>query len=283
MDGRPLADSLFAAPDAAATRDGVACLERGPVVEVVLDRPHVLNALNLAMWRRLAALFRELAEREDLRVVVVRGVNGRAFSAGADIAEFMDLRVGREGADGYNASIADALLAIRELPVPTVAMISGPAVGGGCELAAACDLRIASSTARFGIPIGRLGVTLGAVEAASLVSLVGPSQTKRMILTGELLGADEALRIGLVDRVVAEERLEQTTRDAVQAIVDAAPIAVRANKLLVNGLAYGRGSDHASRLDELTTAVYDGDDLREGIRAFLEKRAPRFGPGRDGG
>lgn len=274
-------DRFLSEPQAADTRDGVATYAHDAIAEVVLNRPEVLNALNLAMWRRVAQVFHGFSARPDIRVIVIRGVGGRAFSAGADIAEFNERRTGAGKAREYNAAITDALSAVRQAPQPVVAMIDGLAVGGGCEIAAAADLRIASETSRFGVPIGRLGVTLGAAEASSLAALIGPGWTKRLVMTGELVDANEALRIRLVERVVPQEALAAETRRTVEAVAAAAPVAARVNKRTVNQFVYGSTLESEREVERLTTAVYEGADLREGIAAFLEKRQPRFTGGDD--
>jgi enoyl-CoA hydratase len=266
----------FAEPQAAETRGGVATFTHDAIAEVVLNRPAVLNALDLEMWRRVAEVFGSFAAQPGIRAVILRGAGGRAFSAGADIAEFRERRTGAAKASEYNAAIASVLTAVRDTPQPVVAMIDGLAVGGGCEIAAAADLRIASETSRFGIPVGRVGVTLGIAEASSLAALIGPGWTKRLVMSGELLDAGAALRIGLVEQVVSREALESETRRIAEAIAASAPTAARANKLVVNLLTYGPSPEGERTLQTLTRAVYQGDDLQEGIAAFLEKRSPRF-------
>lgn len=256
--------------------DGIILRVQDDIAEVVLARPHMHNALNLAMWKRLQSVFQTLATRRDLRVVVVRGAGSRAFSAGADISEFHATRVGSRAAGAYNDAITAALEAIRDVPLPVIALIGGLAVGGGCEIATVCDLRIASHTARFGIPIMRLGVTLGTAEAAALVSLVGQAHAKYLLLTGRLIDADEALRIGLVNRVVPAHDLEQVVRSMATQISMGAPLGAAVNKLTINGLVYGPGALDEAHLHQLTCEVYDSSDLVEGIAAFEQKRAPLF-------
>jgi enoyl-CoA hydratase len=265
-----------ASPDPAESHDGIAMLEHSTIAEVVLDRPEVLNALDFAMWRRVAEVFDGIAHQTRTRVVVIRGAGDRAFSSGADIAEFRDRRTGTVNASRYNRTVGDALTAIRDAPQPVVAMIRGLAVGGGCEIAAACDLRIASENSRFGLPIGRLGVTLGPAEARAVTALIGASRVQRLIFTGQLLDATEALRIGLVDQVVPPAALDEETWSLARTIAAIAPTAARANKLVVNMFTFGSSPAQDETLRELTARVYEGNDLKEGIAAFLEKRPPRF-------
>jgi enoyl-CoA hydratase len=263
-------------PEPASIVDGVACRPHDYLTEVVLARPEVHNALNLAMWKRLGVVFHDFARMPDLRVVVVRGAGGRAFSAGADIAEFRARRVGVTAAREYNSAVAATLEAIRDTPQTVVAMVSGPAVGGGCEICTMCDLRLAAHTAKLGIPIKRLGVTLGRVEAAGLVALIGPARAKDLLLTGRLVSAEEALKMGLVDRVFPADQLPQATWSLAREIASGAPRAMVTNKLTINTLVYGPNAGDEQRLEQLTADVYGGSDLLEGITAFLEKRDPEF-------
>lgn len=269
----PIPD-LRAVPDDAV--DGVAVRLRAPIAEVILSRPAVHNAFDLAMWLRIRAVFDELGTDQSLRVIVVRGAGDRAFSAGADISEFPAKRLGADAAGRYNRGIADALRTIRRTPQPVVAMIVGLAVGGGCELATACDLRVASDDARLGIPVARLGVTLGLEETRSLVGLIGPGRAKDLLFTGRLIGAAEALEMGLVDRVVERSGIEEATWRLAEGIAHAAPKAAIANKLAIGMVTYGSDEGDLEELRRLTDDVYAGRDLAEGVEAFLAKRDPTF-------
>ncbi len=267
---------LRATPGGADAVDGIAVRRHGRIAEVILARPAVHNAVNFAMWLRIRQVFEDLGRERGIRAILVRGAGGRAFSAGADIGEFRAMRLGIAAADRYNQRIGDALRAIRGTPQPVVAMLGGLAVGGGCELATACDLRIASDDAQIGIPVARLGVTLGLEEITALVALVGPGRAKDLLLTGRLIDAPEAYRIGLVDRVVPRADLEDTAWSTITRVADAAPTAAIANKLAVNLAAYGANDADTVRLRQLTVEVYSGHDLVEGVEAFLAKRDPRF-------
>jgi enoyl-CoA hydratase len=265
---------LGAVPDDAV--DGVAVRLHGPIAEVILSRPAVHNALDLAMWSRIDRVFKELGADQQIRVIIVCGAGGRAFSSGADISEFRAERLGTEAARNYNRRIAEALRAIRRAPQPVLAMIVGLAVGGGCEIATACDLRIASDDARLGIPIARLGVTLGMEEITGLVGLVGPGRAKDLLFTGRLIGAAEALQIGLVDRVVPRPEIEEAAWHLAEGIARAAPKAAIANKLAVGMVTYGSDDGDLEQLERLTDDVYAGRDLAEGVEAFIAKRDPSF-------
>lgn len=261
---------------AAETADGVSVRRDGPVVDVVLSRPQVKNALDLTAWQRLAAVFRDLADLADHVVIVLSGAGGD-LSVGSDISQFPEHRTGMVRADEYNTAIDDALVTVGDVPHPVIAMISGLAVGGGCELACAADIRVAAADARFGVPIARLGVSIGAVEARTLLRVLMPARLKDLLLTGRMIDADEAYRIGLIDRVVSPEDLISVTRELALTVANGAPLAARANKLTVNAVADGSLERAAGRIRELTEAIYEGADLQEGIRSFTEKRRAEFG------
>jgi enoyl-CoA hydratase len=263
-------------PRANEAQGGVVYRRQGPVAVITLSRPEVLNALGLESWDRLSELFGELGSDTTLRAVVLRGAGERAFSAGADITEFPERRLTAATAFEYNRSIARALDLVMACPAPVVAMVGGLAVGGGCELAAACDVRVCSNDSRFGVPIGRLGVTLGLSETRALVRLIGPGRLKELVFSGRLVGAKEALAIGLVERVVSRQRLPAETRELVSAIVDSSPATMRAAKLVTETWGRPLTPIDVEVLTQATIDAYDGADLKEGVAAFLERRSPCF-------
>ncbi|MGE5467100.1 MAG: enoyl-CoA hydratase/isomerase family protein [Ignavibacteria bacterium] len=240
---------------------------------VTLFNPEKLNAINAAMWLRLAEVFAEIAADERVRCVVVRG-EGRVFAAGGDLEEFRTARDTVERALAYHEAVGQALAAVENCPVPTVAQILGPCVGGGLEIAAACDLRIAGSSARFGAPIAKLGFSMYPGEMAGLLRLAGPAVVKEILLEARLLDAGEAYAKGLVTRVVADADVEHETRETVVRIVSGAPLVARWHKQWVARLLEGRPlTDEEKRA---SFAFLDTEDYKEGLEAFLEKRAPRF-------
>jgi len=251
-------------------------LERsGPVATIVLNRPEALNALTLAMWRDLAHAVQELVTDRSVRVIVLRGAGERAFSAGADIREFPDLRTGGAAAAAYDAAVGAALRAIMDAPQAVIAVIRGIAVGGGLELAAACDLRIATEDARLGLPIARLGVMPGLGECRALLRLLPPGKIVELVLRSELVDAGEAHRLGLVSEVVAVDRLEARVREWVTHLTALSPDTIRATKAVLQ-LATSGDDERDERYRQLLESVYSGEAYREGVRAFLEKRAPNF-------
>jgi len=244
------------------------------VATVTLNRPKVLNALNAAMFRELEEAFAALADNDDVRVVLLRGAGGKAFAAGADIAELA-------GTDAVSGEVLAkrgqrVFRRIETLGKPVIACIEGFALGGGCELAMACTLRLASSAARLGQPEIKLGLIPGYGGTQRLPRLVGQGAALKMLLTGAMVDAAEALRIGLVDEVVAgnsEAKLMERAWELAKLIAAMPPLAVAAAIEAV-----GRGAD--LRLDEalvLEATIFGRlcgtEDKREGTAAFLEKRS----------
>lgn len=243
---------------------------------VTISRPAQHNALNLAGWTRLAEVFTTLADHPALRAVVVRGAGERAFSAGADISEFPDLRLTPADADSYNAAIAAALRAVQVLPVPVIAMVDGLAVGGGCELAAACDIRIASTRSRFGIPIGRLGVTLGLTETRAVAGALGRANLMYLVASGKLIDAAHAASTGFVQQVVQPESLQEEVSSLVENIAASSEVTIRATKVTTALSADPDVTDDHATLRALHEQAYGGADLKEGVAAFLAGRPPQF-------
>lgn len=255
---------------------GQVCWEiEGGVAVVVISNPAARNALTLQMWERIEEVFWELRGEDGLRAVVLRGAGTMAFAAGANIAEFPQNRFGSSQAARYNLRIANALRAVAAIEVPTIAMIRGFAVGGGCELSAACDLRIGSEDARIGIPIGRLGVILGLTESRMLVRHVGVNGLKRILFSGKLFSAGEARQLGLLDEVASSDDLIRRTEELLEAIVASSATTMRAAKVITD-IAATVDDQAADTVAHLMAEAYDGGDFREGVQAFLEKRSPEF-------
>jgi enoyl-CoA hydratase/carnithine racemase len=252
-------------PNFAVSLDGT-----GAVSTVTIDRPDKRNALTVDMWDELAAICAELAALPDLRAVVVTGA-GTSFCAGADISALLaDDRT-------MKASVFAAEEALRRLPVPTVAKISGYCMGGGNQIAVACDLRIADTTAVFGIPPARLSVVYPPNSTKSLVELVGPAAAKRLIFTAAPVDAAEALRIGLVNEVVDPDALDGTVDRLVTSMLPLAPMTQVATKQLVNAIADATPAADIEALHARWYAEWEASaDGVEGPKAFLDKRPPSF-------
>ncbi|MDH3270800.1 MAG: enoyl-CoA hydratase-related protein [Gemmatimonadota bacterium] len=245
-----------------------------PIATVRLDGPERHNVLDAAGWRSLAEAFQRLAERPEVLAIAVRGTGGRAFSAGSDIAAFEDQRSIPDDVRTYSRAIAGALNAIQACPHPTVAIIEGLCVGGGLEIAACCDLRVCGEASRFGAPIGRLGLTMSYDELEPLVRLLGAGPVLELLLSGELIGAERARMVGLVNRVWPDASVVEHGYGLVARIAAGAPLVNRWHKKFVRRLLERRTLTDREREEALL--AFDTEDYREGRRAFMEKRDPKF-------
>jgi enoyl-CoA hydratase len=246
----------------------------GAIATVALNNPDRLNALNRAMWARLGEVMRELSADDVLRCVVVRGAGEKAFAAGADIAEFAGERANTKQAKSYGNLIHETMQAVARSRHPTVAMIRGACVGGGLEIAAVCDLRVCGQSSRFGIPVNKLGLTMGYGELMGLLALVGRAVALEILLEGRVFDADEAYRKGLVNRVVPDGKVEEEAYATARRIADGAPLVNRWHKQFIARLAV-RAQLTEKEWDE-GFACFDTSDYKEGVAAFLEKRKPEF-------
>lgn len=245
----------------------------GAIATVTLSNPGKLNALNVAMWERLSATFAALSLNRDLRCIILRGA-GANFAAGADIAEFPHVRgTVEQGIHYHQQIIAPALQAIAECAHPTIAAIEGACVGGGLEIACACDLRMAASSARFGIPINRLGFPLAPGELRGLLELIGKARTLEILLEGRVFDAAEAKEKGLLHRIVDD--VHGTAQDCAKRIAAGAPLAARLNKKMVRRLLPAAAPLNQEELDAAFSFLAT-HDYREGVQSFLEKRDPVF-------
>lgn len=245
----------------------------GVVATLTLNRPDKRNALNVEMWRGLAMHLRALAADGDVRCIVLQGAGGH-FAAGADMAEFAALRATPDAAEAYGQMMLETLWNLRDQPHPTIARIDGNCLGGGLEIAAMCDLRLAADTARFGIPIQRVGITMPYPELAALVDLLGRPALLELLLEGELHGADWALAHGLVTRLVPAADLPAVLQQLIGRIVAGSPQSHRNHKKFTRR-CLDKTPLSASELRQSYEAV-TSDDYREGIAAFLAKRRPIF-------
>jgi enoyl-CoA hydratase len=247
----------------------------GSCATLTLNRPEKRNAITYDMWCRLPGILENLDQDADVKVVVIRGADEAAFSAGADISEFASLRSTEEGARRYNAATEAAEARLAELAKPSIAMVQGPCIGGGCGLAVACDLRFSDPTARFGITPANLGLVYSLPATKRLVDLVGPARAKYILFSGRHVTAERALEIGLVDELFEPHELAAATTGFAETVASRAQFSVRSTKRMVHLIMAGQTADNEEtrglRLDSFAT-----DDYREGVRAFLEKRAPRF-------
>ncbi|MET7876796.1 enoyl-CoA hydratase/isomerase family protein [Micromonospora profundi] len=237
----------------------------GPVATVVIHNPARRNAMTAAMWRQLPELLDRLEPDPDVRALVLTGAGDAAFCAGADLGDLAELL------DAGDASIAvTAEERLASFAKPTVAAIRGACVGGGAQLAVACDLRIAADDARFGVPPARLGLVYPAPTTRRLARLVGPSAAKHLLFTAELIDAERALRIGLVDEVLPADRLTARVDELTATIAQRSPLSVAAAKEIVDDRA------GPARIAWWHRKVVTTGEAREGVAAVAERRTPRF-------
>lgn len=239
----------------------------GVVGNLIIDNAPRRNALSRAMYEAIPAACAALAAHEAVRVVVVRGAGDEAFSAGSNISEFADGRVGEE-AVAFDRAEHAAHDAVADMTVPTIARVSGPCRGGGVGIALCCDLRITTPDASFAVPPAKLGIAYPPLALARLTAVIGEASARWLLLTASTIDADEAHRIGLVHEVVARDQLDSHLADLTRRMARLAPLSLRAAKVALAG--------DATAAADAAALCYASADYREGIDAFLEKRHPVF-------
>ncbi len=243
----------------------------GQVAHLLIDRVDKRNAFNMAMWEAMPGLLGQATGNEEVRALVIRSAEqGSAFCAGADIKELLANKDDAEWRAANQAAINRVQYELARLPLPTLAFVEGDCVGGGCGIALACDLRLATAKARFGITPAKLGLVYPLHDVKLLTDLVGPGQAKRILFTGGLIDAGEAERIGLI-----EMQADDPT-DMIQALCAASPHSIRETKQFVRRVLDGQPEDDADTL-RIFAEAFTGADFLEGTTAFVEKRKPEFG------
>ena len=250
------------------TTDKLLCDKRGSTGYITFNNPARHNAMSIEMYRALPEVLSTLEDDHEVRVIVLTGAGGKSFISGADISEFGD-----EDEDA-NEDAYESVPRLARARKPTVAMIRGYCIGGGLEIALACDLRIASCESRFAIPAAKLGLGYPASGIKKLITLVGPGVAKDIFFTGRLLSADEALGANLVNRVVADEALEDTVGDYCKRIAANAPLTIDAVKRIIAELEQAEPDE--ALCETLYRRCFESADYKEGWTAFLEKRPPEF-------
>jgi enoyl-CoA hydratase len=244
----------------------------GGVATVIFDRPAARNAMTWRMYEQLGEACARIRSEDGLRLAVFRGAGGKAFVAGTDIAQFIAFRSADDGI-AYEAKMEGYIGGLESLPVPTLAVIEGFAIGGGLAIAAACDLRIATPGARFGVPIARtLGNCLSIANYARLVAALGAPRAKRMLLLAENLSAEEALACGFLSEIVEPSDLDRRVAELSQRLTRHAPVTMRVSKEAIRRILHAGLPDG----DDLVRACYGSDDFRIGVAAFVEKREPQW-------
>lgn len=242
----------------------------GATAHLLIDRADKRNAFDMAMWQSMPGLLEQAVATEGVRLLIVRSAQGGPFCAGADIGELL---VNKEDPDWRTANqqaINRVQHELARLALPTIAYIEGHCLGGGCSIALACDLRVATAKARFGITPAKLGLVYPLHDVKLLTDLIGPGQTKRILYTGALIDAQEALHIGLVEMVA------DTPAEIADAILAASPHSVRETKRFIRRVLDGQTQDDAETL-RIFAGAFTGPDFAEGTAAFVEKREPIFG------
>jgi enoyl-CoA hydratase/carnithine racemase len=244
------------------------------VVRVTLNRAEKHNCVSTGMWRELAALFKGFDADESLRCIVLTGAGGKAFSVGADIAEFPQVRSNAEQARAYGKLAHGAMDAMARCRHPVIAAVQGLCVGGGLELSSACDLRFCTESSRFGVPVKRLGLVVAYAELLPLVRLVGPANAKEILLEGKVFGSARAREMGLVNRVLPDAGFEAAIAEIAASIVEGAPLVARWHKKFVDRLA-DPAPLTAEELDQ-SYHCFDTEDFQIGSEAFRNKTQPVF-------
>ena len=245
--------------------------QQGPVAWVTFNRPQARNAMTFVMYDTLVRICDAVEGDPGIRVLVLQGAGDKAFVAGTDISQFQAFTDPQHALD-YEERMDGVIARLETLSRPTIALVRGYAVGGGASIALACDLRLCTPDARFGVPIARtLGNCLSMNGYARLVDLIGPARTKEVLFTARLVEATDAQAIGLVNEIVAPEALEGRVREVAEQIAGNAPLTIEVSKEAVRRVLLHR---RPPRADDLVLRAYLSEDFREGVSAFLEKRKP---------
>jgi enoyl-CoA hydratase len=247
--------------------------KRGRIAIVTVNRPDKLNALNIPTRREILSAFEQLKTDDEVRVVIITGAGPKSFIAGADINEFAGMTAIKQRDVMKSGRAFDS---VEDFPKPVIAMINGFALGGGCELAISCDIRVASSTAKLGQPEIKLGIIPGGGGTQRLTRLVGEGKAMELILTGDMISADEAKQLGLVNHVFAPEELEAKTLELANKIAELSPIALAMAKASVKNAARMNLREGLDSEIDLFALCFSSEDKEEGVRAFIEKRKAEF-------
>src|SRR5882762_9001359 len=243
---------------------------------ITFNNPEKRNAMSLDMWEGLGLALVELSDDPNVRVVILIGAGDKAFVSGADISQFEKNRHNAEASEEYSKKSAAQRALLADYPKPIIACIRGFCLGGGMQVAMAADIRIASENSQFGIPAAKLGIAYGYDGLRHLVSLVGPSWARLLMFTGMKIDSAEALRIGLVDRVLPDAELWDATMEIARTISGNAPLAIKAAKITIAQVLKDESQRDMAAIKAVGTACMDSEDFREGRTAFMEKRKPQF-------
>src|SRR6185312_10585100 len=243
---------------------------------VTFNNPEKRNAMSLDMWEGLGLALTELRDDEAVRVVVLVGAGDKAFVSGADISQFEKTRHNAAASEEYSKKSEAQRALLANYPKPIIACIRGFCLGGGMQVAMLADIRVAAEDSQFGIPAAKLGIAYGYDGLRNLVSLVGPSWARLIMYTGMRIPSAEALRIGLVDRVLANGELWDATMEIARTISGNAPLAITAAKITIKQVLKDPADRDMAAIKQIGMECMDSEDFREGRRAFMEKRKPQF-------
>jgi len=246
------------------------------VGRIAFDNPDRRNALTFEMWQGLPVVLADFMADPKVRVIVISGHGGQAFSAGADISQFEKQRSTEDAVAVYNAAVAVASDALANAAKPTIAKIEGYCIGGGLGVATCCDLRICNADARFAVPAAKLGLGYRADGLKRLVDIVGPTMAKEIFFTARQFDATEAAAMGLVNRVLANDALDPYVGDYAKRIAGNAPLTIFAAKTVIHELVKPDSERDMALCDKVVDDCFASDDYQEGRKAFMEKRKPDF-------
>ena len=261
---------------ASSTTDLLIVEKRNGVGYLGLNRPEKHNAISYEMWQGIAHVMADFEGDDTVRVVVVAGEGGRAFSAGADISQFEKQRASADTIEEYNVAAGLAHENLTSIPKPTIAKITGYCIGGGLGIALCCDLRLATDDSKFGIPAAKLGLGYGYGGLKPLVGLVGPIRAKEILFTARQFDASEAYDMGLINRVLPKDELDSFVDEYTETIAGNAPLTIKACKQIIAEVCKDPDDRDLELCKRLVDACFASEDYKEGRRAFMEKRKPQF-------
>jgi len=250
--------------------------KKGAVGWIVFNQPAKRNAINSEMWRGIAPAMHQFDADAEVRVVAFRGAGSEAFSAGADISEFQKIRAERQAVSQYDGLLDEVLHAIQDSRKPSLAMIHGFCMGGGLEVALACDLRYCGESAQFAIPAAKLGLAYNIEGHKRLLETVGHARAREIMFLGRRYDAAEALAMGLVHEVVADAGLDAFVKEKLDTLIENAPLAIANSKTIIEEYVKSSAQPDRARMDAAIERCARSADYEEGRRAFMEKRKPRF-------
>jgi enoyl-CoA hydratase/carnithine racemase len=250
--------------------------KRGAVGWIIFNQPAKRNAINGAMWRGIAPAMAQLDADAEVRCVAFRGAGTEAFASGADISEFEEIRAQKSSVAEYDGLLDQVLHSIQDARKPSVAMIYGFCMGGGLEVALACDLRYCGQSAQFGIPAAKLGLAYNIEGHNRLVQTVGHARAREIMFLGRRYSADEGLAMGLVNQVFKDEALEDEVMNIISTLCENAPLSIANSKTIIEEYAKSSGTPDQARMAAAIERCAKSDDYQEGRGAFMEKRKPVF-------